>query len=301
MIYTVTFNPAIDYYMYLENFRTDDVNKSDSEELLFGGKGINVSVVLSRLGMETKALGFLAGFTGEALKKMMEAENIQTDFIFLSGGLTRINVKVRYGEELDFNAKGPHISAGDTHALIEKLSCVQRGDVIVLSGSVPDSVPKDIYERISQAVQGRGAKIVVDAVGDLLLNVLKYKPFMIKPNHHELGDIFGVNINTLENVEKYGNMLREKGAVNVLVSMGKKGAALIDENGKLHYIGNVEGKIVNSVGCGDSMVAGFISGYEKTGDYAYALKAGAVCGNATAFSKGLATKEKIAEMQNRML
>ena len=296
MIYTVTFNPALDYLMYVSELQSDDINRTEKEQLFYGGKGINVSVILTRLGVKNKALGFLAGFSGHQLEDMLSADNIESDFVYLKSGYTRINVKIKSDREIDINACGPEISKDDIKALFEKLEKLKEGDCLVLAGSIPKTLPDNIYEKILDKLSGKGINFVVDATGNLLKNVLKYKPFMIKPNHHELGEIFSTEIKTLDDIKKYGKMLQDMGARNVLVSRGKDGAALLDENGNIHTMGNVPGKIISSVGCGDSMVAGFIAGYSKTKDYAYALKLGSACGNATAFSTSLAAREEIEEM-----
>lgn len=296
MIYTVTFNPALDYLMYVDELQSNDINRTVGEQLFYGGKGINVSVILSRLGIENKALGFLAGFSGHQLEEMLDADSIDNDFVYLKKGYTRINVKIKSSKEIDINANGPEIDSDDINALFQKLEDLQKGDCLVLAGSIPNTLPNNIYEKILDRLKDKGIDFVVDATGDLLKNVLKYKPLMVKPNHHELGEIFGVEINTLDDIKLYGKKLQEMGAKNVLVSRGKNGAALLDENGELHTTDNVEGKIVSSVGCGDSMVAGFLAGYYKSGDYSYALKLGSACGNATAFSPNLATKEEIDKM-----
>ena len=296
MIYTVTFNPALDYLMYVSELQSSDINRTEKEQLFYGGKGINVSVILTRLGVKNKALGFLAGFSGHQLEDMLNADNIESDFVYLKSGYTRINVKIKSDREIDINACGPEISKDDIKALFEKLEKLKEGDCLVLAGSIPKTLPDNIYEKILDKLSGKGINFVVDATGNLLKNVLKYKPFMIKPNHHELGEIFSTEIKTLDDIKKYGKMLQDMGARNVLVSRGKDGAALLDENGNIHTMGNVPGKIISSVGCGDSMVAGFIAGYSKTKDYAYALKLGSACGNATAFSTSLAAREEIEEM-----
>lgn len=298
MIYTVTFNPALDYVMNVKNLRTDDINRTESEQIFYGGKGINVSVILSRLGIENKALGFVAGFSGIQLEDMLKADDIKTDFVHLSDGYTRINVKIKSQQEIDINAQGPNISTQEVNALLNKLDQMIAGDCLVLAGSIPNTLPDDIYEKILQRLNNKGIDFAVDATGDLLLNVLKYKPILIKPNHHELGDIFSVKINNIDDIKSYAKKLQEMGARNVLVSRGKDGAALIDENGEFHTMGNVPGKIKSSVGCGDSMLAGFLAGLTEKEDYEYALKLGSVCGNATAFSENLATKKEIDEMMN---
>lgn len=296
MIYTVTFNPALDYIMRVDDLQSKDINRTRSEEIYYGGKGINVSVILTRLGVENKALGFVAGFSGKQIEDMLVSDGIKTDFVHLKEGYTRINVKIKCDRELDINANGPEIKREEVDALFEKLEELKSGDYLILAGSIPKALPDNMYEKILERLDGKGVNFVVDATGDLLKNVLKYKPFMVKPNHHELGEIFGVEITALEDIEKYAKKLQEMGAKNVLVSRGKDGAALIDEFGKVHTMGNVPGKIISSVGCGDSMVAGFVAGYAKEKDYAYALKLGSACGNATAFSSGLATKNEIDKM-----
>lgn len=296
MIYTVTFNPALDYVMNINNLQSDDINRTESEQIYYGGKGINVSVILSRLGIDNKALGFLAGFSGKHLEEMLKNDNINTDFVYLNKGYTRINVKIKSSQEFDINAQGPEIDSDAIEQLLSKLNQLKAGDYLVLAGSIPKSLPNDIYEKILHQLDNKGIHFVVDATGDLLLNVLKYKPFMIKPNHHELGDIFNVDIKTLDDIKTYAKKLQDRGAKNVLVSRGKDGAALMDEHGVLHTMGNVPGKIKSSVGCGDSMVAGFLAGYINSKDYINALKLGSACGNATAFSDNLATKKEIEDM-----
>lgn len=296
MIYTVTFNPALDYTMKVNNLQTGEINRADNEQMNYGGKGINVSAILSRLKTENKALGFIAGFSGDKLAEMLNADGIDNDFVKLNNGFTRINVKIKSDNETDINANGPDIHKEDLEKLFEKLDALKQGDYLVLAGSIPKSLPDNIYENILEWLKNRNIKFVIDATGDLLLNVLHFKPFLIKPNHHELGELFDVKIKEYDDIVKYSKLLQEKGAENVLVSCGKKGAVLLDSQGNTYKIGNVPGKIISSVGCGDSMVAGFVAGYIEKGDYAYALKLGAACGNATAFSQSLATKEEIDAM-----
>ena len=295
MVYTVTFNPAIDYVVHTEEMKLGVTNRSDREEMYFGGKGINVSIVLRELGIDSKALGFIAGFTGEAIEKGLADVGIDTDFVRLETGNSRINVKIKASEETELNGQGPDIDDKAISALFEKLDGLSDGDTLVLAGSIPSSLPSDIYERILERLSGRNIRAVVDATKDLLLNVLKYKPFLIKPNNHELGEMFGVTLNSDEEIETYARKLQEMGAVNVLISMAGDGAMLIDEYGKMHRCGVCKGVVKNSVGAGDSMVAGFIAGVIN-GDYEYALKLGTAAGGATAFSDGLATKDEITEL-----
>lgn len=298
MVYTVTLNPALDYVMKLKNLRTDDINRTDGEEIYYGGKGINVSVILTQLDIPNTALGFLGGFTGKKLEEMLKSDGISCDFNYLKSGDTRINVKIKADKEIDLNACGPEITQEDMQSFLKKLDGIRDGDYLILAGSIPKTLPDDIYEQMLERVSDRKVNCVVDATGDLLKNVLKYKPFLIKPNHHELGDLFSVEIKSDEDIAKYSKKLQEMGAKNVLVSMAKDGAMLTDENGNVHKIGNAKGKLVNSVGCGDSMVAGFTAGYIKTADYSYALRLGSACGNATAFSEKLATREEIERVFN---
>ena len=295
MVYTVTFNPAIDYVVHTAEMRLGEVNRSSSEEMYFGGKGINVSIVLNELGTPSIALGFTAGFTGEAIENGIKAMGIKSDFVRLKTGNSRINVKIKAGEETELNGQGPHIDDEALEALFVKLDKLSDGDTLVLAGSIPSSLPSDIYERIMQRLSDRKIRTVVDATNDLLLNVLKYKPFLITPNNHELGEMFGVTLSEDEEIERYARKLKDMGAINVLISMAGDGAMLIDENGKCHRCGVCKGKVRNSVGAGDSMVAGFLTGAQN-GDYEYALKLGTAAGGATAFSDGLAVKTKIEEL-----
>ena len=291
MIYTVTFNPAVDYVVHLNAFTPGETNRSVSEEVYFGGKGINVSIILAQLGMESTALGFVAGFTGEALEKALVAGGTRTDFIRLPEGMTRINVKMKGDCETEINASGPRIDAASLEKLFAKLEVLQAGDTLVLAGSVPGSLPADIYEQILKKLSGRGIRFVVDATGKLLLNVLKYRPFLIKPNRAELEEICGRKLDTQEKLVEGASELKAMGAQNVLISLGKDGALLLDELGKVHTHEVLGGKPVNTVGAGDSMVAGFIAGCEK--GYEHALLMGVAAGGATACAKGLATREEI--------
>ena len=295
MVYTVTFNPAIDYVVHTGEMKLGSVNRSVSEEMYFGGKGINVSMVLAELGVRSKALGFTAGFTGEAIEQGVRSMGIDTDFVRLSQGNSRINVKIKSAEETELNGQGPHIDDESLAKLFEKLNELKDGDTLILAGSIPNSLPSDIYEKILEYLSDRKIKAVVDATKDLLLNVLKYHPFLIKPNNHELGEIFGKTLTSDSEIAEYAAKLQDMGARNVLVSMAGDGALLLDEHGNIHRCGVCKGTVKNSVGAGDSMVAGFTAG-SLEGDYDYALRLGTACGGATAFSDGLAKKELIFEL-----
>lgn len=295
MIYTVTFNPAIDYVVMTDTIRPGEVNRANEERMYFGGKGINVSLVLSELGIKSRPLGFVAGFTGEAIEKGLLSQGIETGFVHLKVGFSRINVKIKSDEETELNGRGPDIPDDAVKELFERLEMIKDGDTLVLAGSIPPSLPSYIYEKILVHLEGRKIRTVVDATKDLLLNVLKYHPFLVKPNNHELGEMFGVKLETTEQIAEYAGKLRDMGARNVLVSMAGDGALLLDENGKIHTCGVCKGTVKNSVGAGDSMVAGFIAGSEN-GDYEYALKLGTACGGATAFSEGLAKKDDIERL-----
>ena len=298
MVYTVTFNPALDYVVRVDGFRVGEVNRTSREEIQLGGKGINVSAVLSHLGVDNVALGFLAGFTGQALEEELRRAGIRTDFIWLDQGLTRINVKIKADQESEINGQGPNIDAAALDQLFRKLDKLERDDVLIVSGSVPSTLPGDIYEQILARLEGRGIHFVVDATRDLLCNVLPYHPFLIKPNNIELGEIFGRTLNTDEEIRDCAVQLQQRGARNVLVSMAGDGSLLVDETGGCHRLGVPKGQVRNSVGAGDSMVAGFVAGWLKTGDYAYAQRLGAAAGSATAFSDGLATGDQIMALLN---
>lgn len=300
MIYTVTFNPAIDYVVWVEEFSLGQVNRSSREEIQFGGKGINVSVMLKHLGTESCALGFLAGFTGKAIEDDLHRMGIRTDFIHLSQGMTRINVKLKAKEETEINGQGPRISQADFQKLLEQVALLRPGDTLVLAGSIPQSLPDDVYERIIQSLAGKDIQVVVDATRDLLCNVLKYRPFLIKPNHIELGEIFDRTLHTDEEIRECASLLQQRGARNVLVSMAGDGAILLDETGAFHKIAAPKGKVKNSVGAGDSMVAGFLAGYLQSRDYETALRTGAAAGSATAFSEGLAQRDEVQALLDRM-
>lgn len=293
MIYTVTFNPALDYVVRMDAFRAGEINRTKSEEIQFGGKGINVSTVLKNLGVDNVALGFLAGFTGQALEQGLKKAGIQTDFIRLEEGLTRINVKIKAGQETEINGQGPAIPDSALDALFAKLDRLEHGDMLVLAGSIPASLPDDVYQRILARLDGRGILFVVDATRDLLCAALPYHPFLIKPNSIELGEIFGRTLETDEEIQACARQLQTRGARNVLVSMAGNGSLLLDETGAAHRLGVPKGQVRNSVGAGDSMVAGFLAGWLKQHDYAAAHRMGAATGSATAFSDGLATEAQV--------
>jgi len=296
VIYTVTLNPSIDYIVRLDSFVSGITNRTTSEEYYYGGKGINVSCVLAELDLDSTAYGFVAGFTGDAIEKGIRNDRIITDFIKLKHGISRINIKIKAGDETEINCQGPHISEQELERLLQKIDRISNGDTLVIAGSIPNTMPDNIYEIMLERIKLKNVRIVVDATKKLLVNSLKYKPFLIKPNRQELSEIFGAEVKTEEDIEHYAKELQKMGARNVLISLGGEGAMLIDENGGKHKAGVLKEKVINTVGSGDSMVAGFVAGYIKTGDYAYALKLGSVCGNATAFMSGLATKEKINEL-----
>ena len=296
MIYTVTFNPALDYIVRVEQFNVGEVNRAAYSEIMAGGKGVNVSLVLKNLGHESTALGFAAGFTGEKLVRDLKDKGCRTDFIFLEQGMTRINVKIKGQEETGINGEGPEITPVAIRAMMIKLERLREGDILILSGSIPKTLPEDIYEKVIVRQQGKNVRIVVDATKNLLKETLEYHPFLIKPNHHELGELFGVTISNPEEALSYAEKLQQMGAVNVLVSMAGEGAVLLDEYGNKHMSPAPEGRLVNSVGAGDSMVAGFMAGYLETKNYEQAFRMGIAAGSASAFSEFLATREETMEV-----
>ena len=305
MIYTITFNPAIDYIAEVNDLKNNEINRAISEKILAGGKGINVSIVLKNLGIESVALGFIAGFTGNEIKRKVEEFGIKTDFVEIPNKFSRINVKLQSKldgnviNETAINGEGPKILEQEVNELMKKINLIQKEDFIVLAGSVSRNMKDDIYEKICSKVKEKGAKIIADATGKLLVNVLKHNPFLIKPNKKELEEIFNKEIKTNEEVVVYAKKLQEMGAENVLISMDKDGAILITKDKKMLYSEAPKGKVVNSVGSGDSMVAGFITGYINFHDYEKALKMGIAAGSASAFSKDLATKEEILEQLSK--
>ena len=298
MIYTVTFNPSLDYIVSVDDFKLGLTNRTSSELILPGGKGTNVSTVLKNLGFESTALGFVAGFTGNEIVKRLNDMGIKSDFISIENGISRINLKLKSIDGTEINGAGPDISEEKVNELMDKLNQLKEGDVLVLAGSIPSSMSDNIYRDIMADLKDRGVMIVVDATKDLLLNVLEYHPFLIKPNNHELGEIFDVKLTTREEVIPYGRKLQEKGARNVLVSMAGEGAVLIAEDGQVFDAPAPKGKLINGVGAGDSMVAGFVAGWIEKQDYEYAFHMGVASGSASAFSENLATKEEIINVYN---
>ncbi|WP_026490348.1 1-phosphofructokinase [Butyrivibrio sp. XBB1001] len=301
MIYTITFNPAIDYVVRMgSELLPGMTNRSDSEECYFGGKGINVSTILKNLGLENTALGFVAGFTGKAIAADVERKGIKANFIELPEGISRINVKIKGAAETEINAQGPKIPQSAQDELFKQLDALKDGDILILAGSIPSSLPSDVYEKILAKLSDKKIDVVVDATKDLLKNVLKYHPFLIKPNNHELGEMFDTVLKTDDEIEAHAKKLQEMGARNVLISMAGDGAMLITETGEKHRVGVPKGQVRNSVGAGDSMVAGFVAGYLENHDYSQALKMGTAAGSATAFSDDLATGEAIRELYAKL-
>lgn len=301
MIYTITFNPALDYIVRVDDFKLGSVNRTSYEEIYAGGKGINVSIVLNNLGVKSKVLGFIAGFTGNEIEKRVNEFGCDCDFIKLNNGMSRINVKLKSNEESEINGQGPEVNNEALEELYKKLDSLKEDDILVLAGSIPSTLPKDIYEAIMKRLDGRGVKFVVDATGELLLNVLNYKPFLIKPNHHELAELFNVEIKNEDEIVHYAKKLKEMGARNVLISMAGDGAIFVTETGEVIKSAVPKGKVINSVGAGDSMVGGFIAGYLKNNKLEEAFKMGVATGSASAFSEGLATKDKIEELLSQII
>ncbi len=300
MIYTITLNPSIDYIVRMKSFTKGITNRTSSEEFYVGGKGINVSVVLSELGIESTAFGFVAGFTGDAIVSGLERMGVNADFIRLRDGNSRINVKIKALEESEINCQGPDISEEEFGLLLDKLSCVQDGDTVVIAGAIPKPLGNDTYVRILERLRDRKIRIVVDARKKLLTDCLKFKPFLIKPNKQELSEIFVKDMRDDKDVIECAFELKKLGAMNVLISLGSDGVMLVDSNNKVHRMENVKRRIVNTVGSGNSLVAGFIAGYDRTGSYEEALMLGTACANATAFCSGLATKDKIDDVIREM-
>jgi 1-phosphofructokinase len=300
VIYTVTFNPSLDYIVSVNHFKPGEVNRTVAELMFPGGKGINVSMVLKNLGYESVALGFMAGFTGNEIVRLLEEKRINSDFISVASGMSRINVKLRSDEESEINGMGPEIGKEDIQKLYSQLDRLKEGDVLVLAGSIPSVMPESMYMDIMRYLSGRGIDIIVDATKDLLLNVLEYHPFLIKPNNHELGEIFGVKLKTKDDVIPYARRMQEKGARNVLVSMAGEGALLVTEEGRVYESMPPKGEVKNSVGAGDSMVAGFLAGYLSSHDYEQAFYMGLCTGSASAFSDNLATKSEVEALLKQL-
>lgn len=299
MIFTVTFNPSLDYIVRVDEMRLGTINRTNYEQLLPGGKGINVSIVLGNLGHPSRALGFSAGVTGVALEKLLADTGVDADLVHVKAGFTRINAKVKAVEETEINGQGPRIAPEDVDALFSKLDVLGQDDTLVISGSVPNTLPSDMYEQVMECLAGRGVRIVVDAERDLLTRVLPYRPFLVKPNNHELGDIFGVTLKTRDEVVPYARRMQEMGAQNVLVSMAGEGGVLVAADGQVYQSPAAKGTVVNSVGAGDSCVAGFLAGLMETGSYQTAFRMGLAAGSASAFSDHLATRPEVEDLMSR--
>ena len=301
MIYTITFNPSLDYIVFMDKFIVSEINRTKKEVINPGGKGINVSIVLDNLGYDSTALGFMAGYTGKEIERLLsDKKHIETNFVELNEGLSRINMKIRAEEETAINGMGPKISAAAIKRLYNQIDHIQKGDFLILAGSIPVDLSETIYSDIMKHLEGKGINIVVDATGKLLANVLKYHPFMVKPNNFELGEVYGVEIKTKEDAEFYARKMHEDGARNVLVSLGGDGALLLTEDDEVYYSKPPKGEVINTVGAGDSMVAGFLAGYMEHNNYEEAFKMGLCTGSASSFSEGMATKEKVDKLLNQL-
>ncbi|AIQ37082.1 phosphofructokinase [Paenibacillus sp. FSL R5-0345] len=295
MIYTVTLNPSIDYIVEVEDLRLGDLNRMKRDLKLPGGKGINVSRVLNQLEVQNKAIGFLGGFTGRYIEEWLRKESISSDFVFVSDD-TRINIKLKHGEETEINGAGPVINDTEADALLQKLSALNEADVVILSGSVPPSLGADFYDKLISVCKQRRAEFVIDTTGSALTMALPHQPLLVKPNHHELAELFGVTIQTKEEIITYGRKLLEAGAKHVLVSMAGEGALFITDQG-VYHANAPKGTVKNSVGAGDSMIAGFVGTLSLTGDLMEAFRAGVASGSATAFSDDLANREFIEKLR----
>lgn len=301
MVYTVTFNPSLDYIVTVDDFKLGMTNRTSSELMLAGGKGVNVSIILNNLGIRNTALGFVAGFTGKRIEQMLSKMGVTTDFIPLESGMSRINMKMKNIDGTEINGKGPDISSENVEMLMKQLDDLKEGDVLVLAGSIPAGISDHIYQTIMKRLESKKILILVDATSSLLMNVLEYHPFLIKPNHHELGEIFGVVLTEKEEVIPYAKRLQKAGAVNVLISMGGMGAVLVAGDGNVYEADAPEGILKNSVGAGDSMVAGFLTGWLKTHDYMEAFRYGVGAGSASAFSDYLATEKEVCEVAEKVV
>lgn len=296
MFYTVTLNPALDYILQVDDFGIGKINRTKTEKILPGGKGLNVSMVLKNLGIDSVAIGFIAGFTGDELRKQMEQKGVKTEFIKVQNGITRINVKISSNQETALNGIGPDIDEKDIEELLQKINEITSDDLVILSGNIPKSIPKNIYQIICDILEKNNVTFVVDATRELLIDVLKYKPFLIKPNKEELEETFKVKITTKDELVTYAKKLQDMGAQNVLISLGGDGAMLLNKEDKVYYSKAPKGKVINTVGAGDSMVAGFLAGYKKTKDYEQAFKMGIATGSASAFSMDLATAKEVENL-----
>lgn len=299
MIYTVTFNPALDYVMRVKSFRLSAMNRTYDEGLTTGGKGLNVSVVLRNLGVDSRALGFVAGFTGDEILRRLHELGIATDMVY-ADGMCRINVKLKSEEETEINARGVTVTSAMLESLMEKATGIPDGSTIVLAGSVPESLPSDVYERILARLEGKHVRAVVDATGELLVRTLVYRPYLVKPNHHELGDIFGIRLHSRAEISHYAHELHDRGARNVICSMAGAGALMVTESGEEYFTEPPRGKVVDSVGAGDSLVAGFLAAKEHGASDYEAFLQGVAAGSASAFKVGLATREEIETLRAAM-
>ena len=300
MIYTVTLNPALDYIVSVSKFQMGKTNRAEEEKLFPGGKGINVSIVLKNLGVESTALGFVSGFVGLEICRKLEEQGICEHFIRLRQGCSRINIKFKECDGTEINGRGPEIDSASSRQLMEQIAGLGDGDILSLAGSIPDSLPDTVYRDILERLEGKKIPVVVDAAGELLRQALPHRPFLVKPNHHELGELFGVEVHSREEAVPYAKKLQEQGAVNVLVSMSKEGAVLLDGEGGVHMLPAPEGKLVNAVGAGDSMVAGFLAGWLEQKSYDHAFRMGVAAGSASAFSETLASREEVERLYRRL-
>lgn len=296
MIYTLTCNPSVDYVVQMAEFCPGMVNRAQGEQTFSGGKGINVTVILKNLGIPNRALGFLAGFTGDFIEQDLREQGCQTEFVRLAKGFSRINVKIKGQEESEINGGGPAVDQAAMEALFEKINGLQKGDMLIISGSIPPSLPKDLYEKILGLLDERGVYGVIDTAGEALMKTLRYEPFLIKPNRQELEELAQSRLFTREEIVAQGKRLQEMGAQNVLISMAAEGAVLLTSDGKVFFGEAPRGTVRNSVGAGDSMVGGFVAGWLKTGSYQAALQWGIAAGSASAFCEGLATGEEIRRL-----
>lgn len=296
MIYTITWNLSIDYIVSVKEFRVGEVNRAVSESMFPGGKGLNVSMVLKNMGVDNTALGFIAGFTGKEIERQVKQAGVRSELIHVPCGCSRINLKLKSNQETEINGCGPEIKEKEIKELYQKLNQLKKGDILVLAGSIPNSMPMDSYKKIIKPLTGKGILFVIDAEKELLSQTLEFQPFLVKPNQYELGGLFHVECRTKQEVTAYAQKVREMGARNVLVSMASEGAILLTEEGNIYYMPAPKGEVKNSVGAGDSMVAGFLAGWVEKKDYFYALKKAVSAGSATAFSEWLATKEEIEKI-----